>query len=136
MAIVRLTNCKELALKNFIHKWMEDPELYCTGCGWKYISPPEGCEPIICCSQMQICTNIVSIWAVIKQNKMLKDTRLNDFASNKDKNFRMAMSLPSKLVFDLEGFCATELKEELWHTPEEQHDFMRAFPQFCIPERI
>lgn len=136
MATIKLTNCKELALKNFINKWIEDPELYCSGCGWKYIPTPEGCEPIVCCDRMQICTNLISLWGVIQENKILKETRENQFASIKDKSIRWGMSLPAKLVFDLEGFCATELKEPLWNTYEEMNDFMRTFPQFCIPERV
>lgn len=133
---MRMTNIKEVQLRQFIEKWIQDPKLYCSGCGWEYIPTPDGCEPIICCANMQICTNLVSLYAVIQENKIIRETRANAFASNKDKSIRFGISLPGKLLFDLEGYSANTLKEPLWKDTAEMNDFMREFPQLCIPERV
>jgi len=132
----KLTNSKETALRAFIEEWIKDPTLYCSSCGDKYIPCPEGCEPFVCCNRMQICTNLVALWGVIQENKILRETRNNSFASNDKKDFRFAMSLPPKLLFDLEEYSINQLKEPLWQDYSEQNDFMKAFPQLCIPERV
>ena len=133
---MRMTNIKETQLRQFIEKWIKDPHLYCSNCGEPWRECPEGCEPFICCDRMQICTNLVSLYAVIQENKILRETRGNAFASTKDKSIRMGLSLPPKLLFDLEGFCANTLKEPLWRDYNEMNDFMKEFPQLCIPERV
>ena len=133
---MRMTNIKETQLRQFIEKWIQDDKLYCSNCGDHWRKPPEGCEPIICCDRMQICTNLVGLYAVVKENKILRETRANPFASTKDKSIRMGLSFPPKLLFDLELFCENELKEPFLRDVNEMNDFMREFPQLCIPERV
>ncbi len=132
----KLTNSKETALRAFIVEWVKSNEVYCNYCGWKHQEVPEGCEPIICCDKPQYGTNAQFLRAIIEQNKDVRETRANDFASNKDKTFRLGISMTPRLLHDLEEYSINTLKEPLLKDAREMNDFMRSFPELCIPERV
>jgi hypothetical protein len=132
----KLTNCKEVALKAFIHEWMKEPTLYCNHCGNIYVKSPEGCIEEPCCERMQIGTNLTLLHALIHENKRIRETRANQFASNKDKTFRMAVSITPRLLHDLEEYSINTLKEPLWKDDAELNSFMRSFPMFNTCEVI
>ena len=133
---MKLTFCKEIALRDFITLWAKDPTFYCNHCGQIYTKPPEGCEEIICCEKPQYGTNLQFLHALIHENKRIRETRMNQFASNKDKSLRMAISITPRLLHDMEEYCINTLKEPLWKDTKEMNDFARSFPQFRTCDSI
>lgn len=110
--------------------WLKDPRKYCAACGVRYLKN----HP--CCSERKIIDNFQAVCLVKEQNERKRYTRKNVFASNSDKNIRMAISMPEKLSNELEAFWMSHYKEKLFKNHDEMYDFMREFPVFCIPERI
>jgi hypothetical protein len=132
----KLTTSKETAIRAFINEWLRDSTVYCNYCGEKYVVPPVGCEEMICCDRRQLGTNLTLLHALIQENKRIRETRANAFASNKDMSFRLGISMIPRLMSDLEDYSINTLKEPLWKDSNEMNDFMRSFPQFCIPEKV
>lgn len=128
---MKLTNCKEVALRDFMNKWLEEPTQYCNYCGCIFSD-----DGVQCCDTPQIGTNLTLITALIQENVRIRNTRLNDFASNADKTFRIGISMTPRLMHDLEEYSINSLKEPLWKDQAEMNDFMRSFPQFTIPRKV
>ena len=61
---------------------------------------------------------------------------LNKFASNKDKTFRLGISLTPRLLHDLEQYSMNTLKEPFLKDKNEMDDFMRSFPEFRTCEVV
>ena len=132
----KLTNSKEVALRAFINEWIKDSEVYCNYCGEKYNAPPVGSEESICCENRQLGTNAQILHALIIENKRIRETRANQFASNKDKTFRLGISMPPRLLHDLEEYSLNTLKEPLLKDNNEMNDFMRSFPELRTCEVV
>lgn len=132
----KLTNSKELAIRAFINEWAKDQTLYCNTCGNIYTPPPEGVPEEPCCENTQIGTNMQVLYWLIQENKMIRETRANQYASNKDKTMRWGLSMPPRLMHDLEEYCINSLKEPFLDTPEEMLSFAKQFPQFRTCEVI
>ncbi len=132
----KLTTSKETALRAFIHEWIKDDTVYCNYCGDKYVAPPVGCEEFLCCDKRQLGTNATILHALMIENKRIRETRLNQFASNKDKTFRMGISMPPRLLHDLEEYSINTLKEPLLKDAKEMNDFMRSFPELRTCEVV
>lgn len=131
----KLTTCKETAIRAFIHEWIKDQTLYCNHCGNIYVPAPEGCVEESCCDRMQIGKNSDFLYGLIMENKRIRETRSNKFASNKDKTFRLGISLTPRLLHDLEQYSMNTLKEPFLKDKNEMDDFMRSFPEFrCCSE--
>ena len=128
---MKLTTCKETALKDFIRLWLEDTTPYCNCCGSIFIN-----DGLDCCETPQIGTNLLLLSALIQENQRIKMSRENDFASNKNKTLRLGISITPRLLHDLEQFSINTLQEPLWKDQAEMNDFMKAFPEFCIPRRV
>jgi hypothetical protein len=126
-----LTQNKELALRSYVNVWLREPTTYCNMCGNVYHPnwPP-------CCENPQIGNNFSLTQALIKENKKIRDSRDNDFASNKTKDIRWGISILPRLLHDLEEYSEKTLKEKLWKDDKELMDFMRAFPEFTIAKSI
>jgi len=73
---------------------------------------------------------------MIKENKMLRDTRKNVFASTDKKDLRLGVSLPPRLYHALTKYFSSLKEEKLFKDNKELHEFMREFPMFTIPEKI
>ena len=133
---MKLTNCKETAIRAFLHEWIKDPTEYCNYCGNIYVKAPEGVVPDLCCPTPHIGTNLVFLWMLIQENKALKESRRNVFASNADKSMRWGISITPRLMHDLEEYSINTLKEPLFKDTGEMNDFMNSFPEFRVCERV
>jgi len=124
------TNDKFLAARAILNTILKDKRLYCNWCGAAY-DPND----FPCCDNPQVGSHIDHLKGVIKQNKEIRKTRKNDFASLKNKSFRWAVSFPAGLWHEWERCFKNSQKEKLLK-PGELTKFMKEFPQFCIPKRI
>jgi len=120
---------KYAALRKFINEWLTDQSVYCNSCGLPYFGQ-------VCCDSPQIGKNFDHCWAVIIQNKTRQKIRLNQFGSNAGKTMRLGLSLPEKLLRDLEQYSREVLGEKLFVNQKDMHGFARAFPMFMIMEKI
>jgi hypothetical protein len=126
-----VTEGKWKEVRDFINLWLKEPNLYCNYCGRDY----DKYDPEICCENPQIGSNFTICKALIEQNKQIKASRANSFASDDKKILRYSVSLPPRLLMDLEK--AFKVKgQKLFDNSEELHQFMKKFPQFCIPKDI
>lgn len=132
----KLTNSKEVALKAFMSEWLKDETQYCNYCGSIYAEPPEGIVWDKCCDKPHIGTNLIFLYMLIQENKELRESRNNKFASNLDKSMRWGISITPRLLHDLEEYSINTLKEPLWKDKVEMDEFMRTFPEFRICEEV
>jgi hypothetical protein len=121
------TNNKWDAVRAFINTWLKDQTFYCNNCGenWNPLTFP-------CCENPQIGRNIDHTKGVIKQNKMWRQTRKNKHASTDDKSIRWGISMPPRLLYDLERYFKTQYNEKLFNNNKELYKFMKEFPEFCV----
>ena len=109
-------------IRKFILRWLEDPAIYCNNCGFPYFPGEQAC-----CESPQIGKNLDHCWAVIIQNKARQKTRLNEYASNASKTFRLGVSLPDKLLSDLERFCQSTMGQKLF-VNQKDSEFCQRIP--------
>lgn len=133
---MKLTHCKEVALRDFINVWVKDPEQYCNYCGTVYAPPPEGIVWDKCCDNPHIGTNLVFLYMLIQENKNIRESRARVTASNGDLTMRWGLSITPRLMHDLEEYSINTLKEPLWKDSSEMEDFMRSFPEFRVCEKV
>lgn len=133
MAFVKTTD-KNLIIRNFINLWLKDNTFYCNNCG-EVFNPAIHIDES-CCEDPQIARNIDHIKGLTKQNKEIRDSLKNDYASNESKTMRLGISLTPKLLRDLEQYFRKEYNEKLFNNTKELHSFMRAFPEFTIAKKI
>lgn len=125
---------KAKAFTAVINIWLKDKTIYCNECGKTYTSYVNECvDPM--CGGFQIGTNFDHCRGVIKQNKELAKTRLNDFGSNHDKNIRWGLSLPPSLFNVLDNFKKVHNQPGLFKEDGEIVWFMKKFPQFRVCTR-
>lgn len=129
--LIKTTN-KMDCIRAFINTWIKDKSRYCNNCGFPYF--PNMTEP--CCTDMQFGNNMQIVEALILQNKDRKMMQFNDFGASKGKTFRNAISLPPKLLKDLETYFKENYNEKLFENNTELHKFMKEFPMFTIARRI
>lgn len=122
--IVKTPN-KELAFHAVINTWLKDRTLYCNQCGEVYKE-----DKPACCDNPQVGRNFDHCYGLIKQNKEMAKSRLNDFGSNEDKNLRWGLSLPPSLFNVLDNFKTMNGQPKLFEEKGELTWFMKKFPQF------
>lgn len=118
---------KYAELRKFINEWLRDQTVYCNNCGLPYYGA-------VCCEHPEIGKNIDHCWAVIIQNKARRVG--SDTGANESKTMRFGISIPPKLLRALEKFSREKLGEKLFVNHKDMRGFMKAFPQFCVVERI
>ncbi len=118
---------KYAELRKFINAWLRQQQVYCNNCGIPYHGE-------ICCEHPEIGKNIDHCWAVICQNKARKKD--SGTAANVTNTMRLGISIPPSLLNALERFSREVLGEKLFVNTKDMRGFMKAFPQFTIPERI
>ena len=129
-----MTTNKSEATKGFINLWLHDQTIYCNQCGMPY--HPEMVrknEP--CCDNPQMGRNFDHMYGLIQQNRRLRDLQKNEYGSNKEMTMRACVSLPPKLLKDLEEFYKG-YGEKLFNDDKELQTFMKDFPEFRIPAKI
>ena len=124
---------KEDIVRNAINMWLKDDSVYCNNC-----NVPYGEMPMPCCENPQVGRNIDHCRGVIVQNKAIRDTRKNAFASTTDKSIRWGLSMPPRLFHFLDTFFKTYTieKQGIFKEDGELVWFAKKFPQFSIPERL
>ena len=125
------THNKWEAFKAFTNTWLRDQTLYCNNCGENY-------EPtdFPCCENPQVGRNKDHCVGLIKQNNEMRKSRNNEFASIDNNTIRWGISLPPRLYQDANNYFRKLYHEKLFNDQAELREFMKAFPQFCIPETI
>ena len=128
--LVKTTDKWTLA-KAFINTWLKDQIWYCNNCDMDYT------PGVVCCENPQIGRNIDHTKGLIKENRMIRETRKNEFASANNKSIRWGVSLPPRLQFALEKYFSSLTEgEKLFNNNQEFHEFMRRFPQFRVCEKV
>lgn len=117
------------AIRAFINEWLKVPTLYCNNCGMNYF------DGMKCCDDPQIGNNRQVVEALILQNKDIRNSTLKDTAASLGNNMRFGISMPPKLLNDLERYFK-QYNEKLFNNKKEMRLFMKHFPMFCIPEKI
>jgi len=118
---------KYAEIRKFINHWLTDQTVYCNNCGLPFFGET-------CCGHPEIGKNFDHCWAVIIQNKARQ--KGSGLAASKDKSIRFGLSMPAKLLQDLEKFCKERLGQKLFVNQKDLRGFMKAFPMFAIAERI
>lgn len=132
-----LTKNKWIAVRSFINYWLKDKTYYCNVCGMPFDPrDKENGHWKPCCEEPQIGRNIDHCMGVVKQNKELQKVRINDVGSTKDKSFRWGISMPPRLMKDLEDHFRSKYKEKLFNDQKELRQFMKEFPAFMVAKKI
>ena len=116
-------------IRKFINTWLTDQAVYCNNCGVPYFGEK-------CCEHPEIGKNFDHCWAVIIQNKARQKLNANEFASNTTNTMRLGVSMPVKLLHDLERFCKETMGQKLFVNQKDLRNFTKAFPMFAIWEKI
>lgn len=126
MTQIKLTN-KWDAARAIINTWLKDQTLYCNNCQTdaKYFLASESC-----CENPQIGRNVDHMMGGIKQNKMIRETALNEYGSTEDKTIRFSVSMPPRLLVALEDYFGKH-NEKVFNDQKELHAFMKQFPALC-----
>jgi hypothetical protein len=127
MSKINTTTSKIQAIRAFINLWLSDNTLYCNSCGDRFNA--ELWQHGACCDNPQIGRNLDHTYYAIKSIKQQRENNLNRHGSDKSKTMRMCVSLPARLMTDLENYFKT-YGEKLFNNESELHSFMKAFPQF------
>ncbi|HHI04318.1 MAG TPA: hypothetical protein ENL45_02115 [Candidatus Woesearchaeota archaeon] len=125
------TNNKWEAVRAIINTLLKDQQMYCNWCGQPF-TPWD----FPCCENPQVGTHATHIKNVIEQNRFIKDSRKNEFASTEDKSLRWGISLPPKFFKELCDAFENIYGEKLLKDNKDLHAFMKEFPQFCVCEKV
>lgn len=122
---------KEAAFRAVINTWLKDPRVYCNACGMTFM---EGMPP--CCDAPQLGNNWDICAALIEQNKGIRESRMNKFASTEDKSMRWGVSMPVDLYRTLNKFCKENGDAGLFEEKSDLHWFAKKFKVFAIPQEV
>jgi len=125
------TNDKWLACRNYINLWLSDPTLYCNNCGMIFHAAHFKDSP--CCDNPQIGRSFDHMKGLVDQNKRRRYEQKNRYGSTDKKDMRVCVSLPPKLLQELEEFYKRH-GEKLFNNEKELQTFMVRFPEFRVPE--
>jgi len=127
---------REGAIHALINFWLKDPVLRCGWCGARYFpnKPP-------CCEKPFIGNNALVMRQFYEDQKMIRETRKNVYASMKGRGtkniMRWTLSFPPSLLRFLEGAFYRLYDEKLFHDKYNQVWFAKRFGKyFQIPERL
>jgi len=65
------------------------------------------------------------------QNMARRNKQTNKFGSNKKKNWRWSLSIPTRLYSAL-----NKVKHNWWQDKDMVHKFMKRYPKYSIPEKV
>ena len=125
------TSDKWLACRNYINLWLADDTLYCNNCGMPFHAAHFRESP--CCENPQVGRNFDHMKALFDQNKRRREEQKNRYGSNESKSFRVCVSIPARLLTDLEQFFKKH-GEKLFNNDRELRQFMQKFPEFRVPQ--
>ena len=137
--LIKTDNNRKAAYDSVINVCLSDKSVYCANCGHPHQDRLH--IQFICCDNPQVGTNMDHAKAIIRQNKEIKKTRMNQHASTPGKNLRWGVSLPQWLYNALDEYekrlsSAEEPGRRLFKTNDDIYWFARNYPQFAVPEKM
>ena len=127
--LIRTKN-KWTACHALINVWLRDKTIYCGNCDSDYDK-----ESFPCCEEPVLGVNFDHTKAIVEAIKDQKKTLLNEYASNKKKNFRSTVKLPRRLYHLLNQYFKKH-HTKLFENEVEVRQFARKFKQFKVPIRL
>jgi hypothetical protein len=127
------TTSKVIAIKAFLNEWLKDPTFYCGNCLTKFNPNFHVIES--CCETPAFGRNIDHTRLVIKDNLRMKKDLLNETGATSKGVMRLGVNIPPQLYYDLERYFKAH-GEKFLADNKELREFMKAFPMFCIPNKI
>ena len=124
------TNDKWQAAKALINVWLKDKTIYCGNCDADYDK-----RFFPCCDEPVLGTNFDHTKAIVEGIKDQKKIALNEYASNKKKNFRSTVKIPRRLYGLLDRYYKNH-GTKLFENESEVRQFARKFKMFKVPVRI
>ncbi len=140
-----VTGSREDAIHALINTWLSFPIRTCGVCG------ESDNEKMVDCMAKKmmdvslenpvekacfIATNAQIFEQFVKDQKSVRETRANKWASNKDKTIRQTLSFPPGLLEFLTLAFRKQYEEGLFNTKFDMKGLARKFPVFQIPEEI
>jgi len=124
------------AIHALINFWLKDPTLRCGWCGRTY-NP----DNFPCCEKPYVGNNAAIMRRFYKENKEIRESRKNEFASVKvrgSKNsMRWVLSFPPSLLVFLEAAFKKLYNEKLFDKKYNLSWFAKKFGKyFQVPERV
>lgn len=129
---IEMTADRWIAVRNFLNFWLKDQTIYCNNCGQNFDANYFKYET--CCNNVQLGRNFDHMYGLFKQNKLRRETQKNVYGSTSDMTMRVCISLPPRLLTDLESFFKP-YGEKLFRDDRDLKDFMKRFPEFVVPEK-
>ena len=127
---------REGAIHALINFWLKDPTLRCGWCGARYYKdkPP-------CCEQPYIGTNAAVMKQFYEDQKVIRETRKNSYASMKGRGtkniMRWKLSFPPGLLRFLEVSFLRLYNEKLFTDKHNHTWFAKKFGKyFQVPEKL
>ena len=125
--------------KAFINTLLKDTKFYCNNCDEDFnplITNDDG-HWVPCCDDPQVGRTKEHVRAIAKQNRDTRELCKNETATLTETGaMRHGVSMPPRLLYQLERYFIDTYKQKLWADNKELHKFMKEFPQFCIPRRV
>lgn len=122
---------RQSAIRALINIWLKMPIKSCAMCGKDYYG-----GEINCCENPVICNNQTAYKQFLRELREVRQSRSNQFASNKDKTMRLGLSVPANLYLFLDRSMKRLYNERLINEEFDMFWFMREFPQFQVPEKV
>ena len=133
MAFINVSD-KMTAAKALMNDWLKDQTFYCANCGDRWF--PEVHIHESCCQEPLFGRNIDHTMMLVKLNKeVTKDLKKSTGATEND-SMRLGVNMPPQLYSILNNYFKKHGEKGLFNDQKDLRKFMRAFPQFTIPERI
>lgn len=123
------SNSRWDAVHALINTILKDGTLYCNNCGMDF-------DKEVCCEDPHIGSHKHFLKLIVEQNRLLKSTRANEFASTKNDSMRWGLSLPPRFLATLEKAFRTTYGEKLFRDAHDIRAFAKKFRQFSICERV
>lgn len=137
--LIKTDNNRKAAYDSVINLAFQDKTAYCNNCGWVHEDRLN--IKYICCNEPHVGTNMDHAKAIIKQNKEIRASRMNQHASTESKDLRWGVSLPNWMYRMLDEYEKRQSSFEepgrrLFKDVTDINWFAKNYPQFAIPEKM
>lgn len=121
-----------------MNTWLKDETPYCNNCDTDFFGqdPRHWTHWEHCCEDPFITNNMNVARLIVDQNKELRKSRKNKYASDDEKNMRLGASLPARLYHTLNQYCMQHGEPGLFYDKYDVIWFCKKFPMFSVPETI